>query len=294
MMPDIFPKPEWESFTQCRCGYDLQWLPLRGRCPECGALIMETSWWMLWNSDFYWLKTLRRGLVWLTFGYLIVGSVSIAEFCLLDFMDYPKPQLTWCIPSVVVWIGSWNLGKPDPASLNRVWDSGVGLRIAATLNVAATVIFVLYSAGWNYGIWVNRAEDLSIFIWLLWTGMLFLRLRYLARRMGSRGLSFWCATIWLAIATTSVLAAIPYATYFNTGIYLDGWLGEVLDALDAWKFLPIAVGFLMLVIYWGLINMALRRISFQVRGRLQREPGEAILRFSYGHWRRLSEDAMKA
>ena len=136
----------------CRtCGYDLQGLELKGRCPECGTPVVvskDTANVAFANST--WARKLVLGL-WLIVGG-IIGSIFlniVASAVSVDGWSAEFAQAgVGVVSTILIFVGTWLATEPDPSGRGED-EYGtsrkairIGYGIESGLHVLALIVFI--------------------------------------------------------------------------------------------------------------------------------------------------------
>ena len=206
-----------EPPVMCTCGRSLQGLAPNDRCPGCKALVVEAPWRLFWNADRHWLRTLKDGVVWMTFGYIMMWVISVTCAAMRSTVEEPPPtMLLLLLPQVALVLGIWLAATPDPAGEGK-WTAATGrmIRIMACSHFLASAF--AYSC-WDsefrdYFLFDHRLEYMRSLFWAGLLTALCLRGIHLACRMQSGGLQLLCGFAMLFAVTGTIMGLAVYIPY---------------------------------------------------------------------------------
>jgi hypothetical protein len=141
-LPNLPPPETVFDDLPCRtCSYNLRTLATSASCPECGCPVSESlNRFFLRDSNPAWLMLLRRSLLVLTFGLVVLLIASERSS--------PQGSVRWAITwaaRVVAVIGGWILCSPNPG--NVIDDDHERLRVGCrTFFISYLVLAFLFSA----------------------------------------------------------------------------------------------------------------------------------------------------
>jgi hypothetical protein len=254
-----------------RCGYDLRGLSPELACPECGLRV---------ERSMFPERELHRGrpqwLTKLSIGTWLILAVHLGTITLLFAMIYAG---SWLPLVVVIVLGGMLAITHAVALLLLTWTegrAGAGGRRSVLRRVLRLWCLNGLVIAWLLcmGYWTRRDALLvdAILVGVLLapcSGLTFLYLRGLARRILDPGLAEHCAIVAFG-TTASILAAYGMAVYENAS---RGGMRQLDDAFWlAW--LAAAVMFFLFLI-WSTLLLVWFALAFRAAAKLARSTWRA-------------------
>jgi hypothetical protein len=132
-----------------RCQYNLRTLPVAGRCPECGLSVgFSAQGDLLRFSDPAWVMTLRRGVLCILWGILVIvlGVVGSAVIASIEGEERDVSGVAAAVAGLLAYVlhvvGGWLLTTPDPTGLGEDRYGTARKLIRVTLAIGAAGQFL--------------------------------------------------------------------------------------------------------------------------------------------------------
>jgi hypothetical protein len=257
-----------EAPERCVCGAGVTGLGDGDCCPRCGLLLVEAQWRRPWNAERGWLLTVKDGMVWVTFGQLVMFVAMFVLEATANWFLVELPVVVSALPSVALGLGCFLAGTVDPAGERRG-----EARVAGVLRGTAVVFVMLRvveAMVWHGVVEVDDLAREAVGQMVTACGGMLLvaaavRGMHVATRMGFLGWGFFCALGGLAAAAGTLMAVVRVfvPTMVATTVIGARFIGSVEDFGDSMVEGANVGLWLVALGFWGLLNMALRRLEWK-------------------------------
>jgi hypothetical protein len=254
-----------EAPAWCLCGASV--VGLRGNecCRRCARLVAEGRWREVWNGERRWLLTLKDGVMWATFGHLVMWVVTVVVCGTRDWLEVESVVPVAVLPDVALALGCWLARTLDPAGEDwaQRWLAA-WLRASAVGFLGADVVMKVLAcsdAATDLRMW-NELDVIQQGCWAWMAVAAMTRGGTLARRMHLHWLDSMCMFAAICAGTGAVMVMgapvlradlTPGGPFYWALIKIEDW-GSVVDGVGR-----MGLGVTALI-FWATLNMALQRL----------------------------------